>query len=68
MTQYIEITEDSTKQVVKTIDLTGSTYKRAIKILNGVEMSMDCYNFTATLRGFEEHEQVVDYSDVYELE
>lgn len=68
MAKHILITEDSTKQVVKTIDLTGSTYKRAMKVLDGVEMNLDCYNFTATLHGFEEHEQVLDYSDVYGIE
>lgn len=68
MKQYISITEDATKEVVKTIDLTGSDYKRACKILDGVEMSMDCYNFTATLYGYKEHEQALDYSDVYGLE
>jgi hypothetical protein len=56
MTKYISITEDATKEVVKTIDLSGSDYKRACKIMRGVEMSMNHYDFSATLHGYE-HEQ-----------
>lgn len=67
MAQYIEITEDSTGQVVKTIDLTGSTYKRACKVLDGVLMNMNQYDFTATLYGYEGQEVEPDYSDVYGL-
>lgn len=67
MTQYISITKDDTKEVVKTIDLTGSNYRRACKVLNGVEMNLDCYNFTATLHGYEEQEETPDYSDVWGL-
>ena len=57
MTQYISITEDATEEVVKTIDLTGSNYKRACKVMNGVEMSMNHYDFTATLHGYEKEEK-----------
>ena len=57
MKQYISITEDATREVVKTIDLTGSDYKRACKVMNGVEMSMNPYDFTATLHGYEQDEK-----------
>jgi hypothetical protein len=56
MTQYISIIEDATKEVVKTIDLTGSNYKRACKVMNGLEMSINHYDFTATLHGYEQEE------------
>lgn len=60
MKQYISITEDATREVIKTIDLTGSDYKRACKVMNGVEMSMNPYDFTATLHGYEQDEENKD--------
>jgi hypothetical protein len=61
MTQYISITEDATKQVVKTIDLAGSTYKRACKVMDGLEINLDNYNFTATLYGYEQELEHQEY-------
>jgi hypothetical protein len=66
MTQYIEVTKDDTKEVVKTIDLTGSPYRRALKVMDGLERNMNHYEYTATLHGYEQEE--VNQYDVAGLE
>jgi hypothetical protein len=66
MKSYIEIIETASGEVVKTIDVTGSTPRRVQKIENGLLMSMDLSNYHTNVVGVDFPEP--SYSDVYEFE
>jgi hypothetical protein len=66
MTQYIEVIKIDSGEVVRTIDVSGSNWKRVDKIENGLLMSMDLENYTTNVVGVEYPEP--DYSEVWGLE
>jgi hypothetical protein len=51
MKSYIEVIETASGEVVKTIDVTGSTPRRVEKIENGLLMSMDLSSYHTNIVG-----------------
>jgi hypothetical protein len=66
MESYIEVIETASGEVVKTIDVTGSTPRRVEKIENGLLMSMGLSRYHTNIVGVDFPEP--SYSDVYGLE
>ena len=66
MTAYIQVIETATSEVVKTIDVTGSTSRRVEKIERGLLMSMDLSNYHTNVVGVDFPEPT--YSDVWGLD
>jgi len=62
MQAYIQVIETASGEVVRTIDVTGSTPRRVEKIENGLLMAMDLQNYHTKVIGVEFPEP--DYSDV----
>ena len=66
MKSYIEVIKTASGEVVKTIDVNGSTPRRVEKIENGLLMSMDLSSYHTNIVGVDFPEPT--YSDVYGLE
>jgi hypothetical protein len=66
MEAYIEIIETASGQVVRTIDVTGSTPRRVEKIETGLLMSIDLEKFHTNVVGVDFPEPT--YSDVWGLD
>jgi hypothetical protein len=64
MKAYIEVINIESGEVVRTIDVTGSSPRRVERIENGLLMSMDLENYTTNVVGIEFPEP--DYSDILE--
>jgi hypothetical protein len=65
MKSYIEVIETASGEIVRTIDVTGSTPRRVEKIENGLLMSMDLSNYHTNIVGVDFPEP--SYSDVWGL-
>jgi hypothetical protein len=65
MKAYIQIIETASGEVVRTIDVTGSTPNRVEKIETGLLMAMDLSSYHTNVVGVDFPEP--DYSDVWGL-